>query len=190
MVQPRRRGSQEYARRFENQPPDTPEIAKAAHEWLSRGLFESMLAFINQAADSNFSLRVAAYQFSYLPVLEALKAAKNRGADVRIIHDARDPDVAAANNAAITAVQIKTSARSALLNRARSHTTNASFCCKTAHRNPSGRVPRTSPKEASSATRMSAMSRTMPQSPLYIVITGNCCDRTLSPPFRVQRLAS
>jgi phosphatidylserine/phosphatidylglycerophosphate/cardiolipin synthase-like enzyme len=99
--------SQEYARRFENKPPDTPEIAKAAHEWLSRGLFEAMLEFISRAVDSNFSLRVAAYQFSYLPVLEALKAAKNRGADVRIIHDARDPDVAAANNTAITAVQIK-----------------------------------------------------------------------------------
>ena len=99
--------SQEYVRRFENKPPDTPEIAKAAHEWLSRGLFEAMLEFISRAVDSHFSLRVAAYQFSYLPVLEALKAAKNRGADVRIIHDARDPNVAAANNAAITVVQIK-----------------------------------------------------------------------------------
>lgn len=99
--------SQEYARRFENKPPDTPEIAEAAHEWLSRGLLEAMLEFISRAVDSTFSLRVAAYQFSYRPVLEALKAANNRGADVHIIHDARDPDVAAANNAAINAVQIK-----------------------------------------------------------------------------------
>lgn len=99
--------SQEYARRFQNKPPNTPEIAKAAHEWLSRGLFEAMLEFIGRAVDSDFSLRVAAYQFSYHPVLEALKAAKNRGADVHIIHDARDPGVAAANDAAITAVQIK-----------------------------------------------------------------------------------
>ena len=35
-----------------------------------------MLEFISRAVDSHFSLRVAAYQFSYLPVLEALKAAK------------------------------------------------------------------------------------------------------------------
>lgn len=99
--------SQEYARRFENKPPDTPEIAKAAHEWLSRGLFEAMLEFISRATDSTFGLRVAAYQFSYIPVLEALKAAKNRGADVRIIYDARDPDVAADNNEAINTVNIQ-----------------------------------------------------------------------------------
>ena len=98
--------SQEYARRFQNRPPDTPEIAQAAHEWLSRGLFEAMLAFISRATDSSFGLRVAAYQFSYHPVLEALKAARDRGADVQIVHDARDPDVAAANLAAIGAVGI------------------------------------------------------------------------------------
>jgi hypothetical protein len=57
--------SQEYARRFENKPPDTPEIAKAAHEWLSRGLYEAMQEFISRATDSTFGLRVAAYQFSY-----------------------------------------------------------------------------------------------------------------------------
>jgi phosphatidylserine/phosphatidylglycerophosphate/cardiolipin synthase-like enzyme len=99
--------SQEYARRFRNKPPDSPDIKEAAHEWLSRGLFEAMLEFIERATDSSFGLRVAAYQFSYPDVLQALKAAKTRGADVRIIHDARDPDVAAANRAAIADAHIQ-----------------------------------------------------------------------------------
>ena len=50
--------SQEYARRFNNRRPD--EIGPPAYEWLSRGLWEAMRAFIAQANGSRYGLRVAA----------------------------------------------------------------------------------------------------------------------------------
>jgi phosphatidylserine/phosphatidylglycerophosphate/cardiolipin synthase-like enzyme len=97
--------SQEYARRFKNKPPNV--VGQPAFDWLSRGLFEAMLAFIARANSNLFALRVAAYEFNYHPVHAALKDAKDAGADVRIIFDARDPDLAAANQAAVAASKIK-----------------------------------------------------------------------------------
>src|SRR3954466_417568 len=39
--------SQEYARRFQNRPPS--EVGQAAYDWLSRGLVEGIVAFIERA---------------------------------------------------------------------------------------------------------------------------------------------
>jgi len=55
--------------------------------WLSRGLAEACLAFINGTVPGE-GLRVCAYEFTYIPVLKALKRAINRGVDVRIIYHA------------------------------------------------------------------------------------------------------
>ena len=98
--------SQEYARRFKNKPPDV--VGKPAFDWLSRGLFEAMLAFISRANSSHFGLRVAAYQFSYPEVLNALQDASDAQADVRIIYDAREPNLAATNRDAVRTAEIKT----------------------------------------------------------------------------------
>jgi phosphatidylserine/phosphatidylglycerophosphate/cardiolipin synthase-like enzyme len=47
------------------------------------------LAFIDQAQGERHALRAALYEFQYEPVLEAFGAARNRGADVKIVYDAR-----------------------------------------------------------------------------------------------------
>jgi phosphatidylserine/phosphatidylglycerophosphate/cardiolipin synthase-like enzyme len=80
--------SQEYARRFgklaklEDADDDDPRWA-----WLSRGAFEAILAFVARAKDGKWGLRVAAYEFRLAPFAEALKTAKDRGADVKILYD-------------------------------------------------------------------------------------------------------
>lgn len=96
--------SQEYARRFNHRRPD--EVGAAAFAWLSRGLWEAMRAFVAQAKDARFGLRVAAYELNYGPVLEALKAASLAGADVQIIYDARKPNPAEGNRVAVNAAGI------------------------------------------------------------------------------------
>ncbi len=96
--------SQEYAYRFRNQSPEA--VGKPAFDWLSRGLMEALLEFLSRAEDSEWQLRVAAYQFTDEVVLEALKKANDRGVDVRIIYDGRDPDVSRTNDAAVHSIGI------------------------------------------------------------------------------------
>jgi len=96
-------GSQAYARKFGNRKPDR---VPGAYRWLSRGLEEAILSFIGRAKSARYGLRVAAYEFSYPPVLDALAAASRRGADVRIIYDHRgnepgDSSLRAIKNAGI-----------------------------------------------------------------------------------------
>ena len=80
--------SQAFAAKFKNAPPPHPENpADPETQWLSRGLLEACLAFIAEAQPGD-ALRVAAYEFSYPPVLLALKAARKNGVDVKIIHEA------------------------------------------------------------------------------------------------------
>jgi phosphatidylserine/phosphatidylglycerophosphate/cardiolipin synthase-like enzyme len=80
--------AQEYARRFNNRAPEDVPNGQA-FEWLSRGLFESLLAFIAQAQGGD-ALHVAIYEARHAPVLDALRQARARGADVRIIFDAKE----------------------------------------------------------------------------------------------------
>lgn len=80
--------SQAYAEKFANAPPpaqDDPEDDQTA--WLSRGLLEACLGFI-EAAGPGDGLRVAAYEFTYPPVLGALKSAIRRGVDVKVVYEA------------------------------------------------------------------------------------------------------
>jgi phosphatidylserine/phosphatidylglycerophosphate/cardiolipin synthase-like enzyme len=97
--------SQEYARKFNNERPS--DAGPRAYTWLSRGLEEALLGFISQAAGPQWGLRVAAYEFTYAPVLKALGQAASGGADVRIIYDARCSDVSKPNRAAVAAEGIK-----------------------------------------------------------------------------------
>ena len=46
-----------------------------------------MLAFVSEAKNKDYSLRVAAYEFDHVPVIQALFDASERGADVKIIYD-------------------------------------------------------------------------------------------------------
>src|SRR5262249_23562970 len=70
--------SQEYARRFKNQWPS--EVGQAAYDWLSRGLVEGIVAFIERAKGKGFGLKGAFYEFQWPILLKALHDAKARGA--------------------------------------------------------------------------------------------------------------
>lgn len=82
--------SQAYADRFENKSPD--KVGAPAFLWLSRGLHESLIGFIERAQNKDWGLRVAAYEFTEESVLQALGAAKARKVDVQIIYHAREVD--------------------------------------------------------------------------------------------------
>ena len=90
--------SQAYAQRFGNRRPN--EVGPAAYAWLSRGLAEAITGFID-ATKPGEGLRVAAYEFRIPLVLDALKAALDRGVDVRIVYDARRPNPGDDNTAAV-----------------------------------------------------------------------------------------
>src|SRR5262245_51282125 len=84
--------SQAFAREFKNKAPTDQEINDPNNDevkWLSRGLLAACLRFIRETRPGD-GLRVAAYEFTYPPLLSELKSALDRGVDVRIVyHDTR-----------------------------------------------------------------------------------------------------
>jgi len=60
----------------------------AAFRWLSRGLEESLLAFIERASDETYSLHLSVYEFQKDNFLAALRQAVERNVKVEIIYDA------------------------------------------------------------------------------------------------------
>ncbi|WP_299084014.1 phospholipase D-like domain-containing protein [uncultured Ruegeria sp.] len=104
-------GSQAYARRFGAYLRYFPKVKKyrgksrtvaepylrpgdvpdgAAYKWLSRGLEEGMVSFIEQAQDERFSLRAAVFEFTWMPVLQKFVEALDRGVDVKIVHHGKN----------------------------------------------------------------------------------------------------
>ena len=84
--------SQAYRREFGNQKPDKiadPVLRERAYKWLTRDLRGAMLKFVDDAKSGD-TLLGCFYEFRYLPVAEALKAAIDRGVEVRLILDAKD----------------------------------------------------------------------------------------------------
>jgi hypothetical protein len=67
-------GSQAFSRKFGasrvKQHENDPDAE--AMKWLSRGLFEALVAFFEQAADDTYAIRGAIYEFHYGPVLDGL----------------------------------------------------------------------------------------------------------------------
>lgn len=83
--------SQAFSRKFNSIGPDENEKNDPSNEkvkWLSRGLLEATLEFISQAKNGNYSLRVAAYEFTYKPIMDAFMLAHQNGVDVKIIYEA------------------------------------------------------------------------------------------------------
>jgi phosphatidylserine/phosphatidylglycerophosphate/cardiolipin synthase-like enzyme len=104
--------SQEYARKFKNQKPkDVADPADdPAYAWLSRGLEEALIAFIGRAKDAKYSLNGAIYEFQWGHVLDALHAAKARGAKVQFVYDAiqnKEMNPVTPNEEAIALAKIK-----------------------------------------------------------------------------------
>jgi phosphatidylserine/phosphatidylglycerophosphate/cardiolipin synthase-like enzyme len=108
--------SHAFATKFHNQAltddmannvSDDGKLLDPETQWLSRGLAEACLKYIN-SAKSGEGLRVCAYEFTYLPILLALKRAHDRGVDLQIVyHDTKkDTD---ANRKAIAAAKLPAS---------------------------------------------------------------------------------
>lgn len=97
-------GSQAYARKFGNVPPD--KVGAPAFKWLSRGLVEAMVDFIRQADGKGWGLRASVYEFCYIPVLEEFKAAIDRGVNVHIVFDNKKTGPGRANRQALKQVGI------------------------------------------------------------------------------------
>jgi phosphatidylserine/phosphatidylglycerophosphate/cardiolipin synthase-like enzyme len=80
--------SQAFAREF-NDAQMTDAIANDPTNkmtvWLSRGLLEACLAYIDGTPRGD-GLRVCAYEFTYPPIFTALKNALGRGVDVQIVY--------------------------------------------------------------------------------------------------------
>lgn len=106
--------SQAYVHRFGNRTPD--EVGQAAFDWLSRGLFEAYTSFLARADSAQWQVRAALYECHYLDALLPLRDAKRRGADVRIVYDARDAELRAKNE--------ETLDEAALISRARARAAN------------------------------------------------------------------
>ncbi|HEX8623324.1 MAG TPA: phospholipase D-like domain-containing protein [Allosphingosinicella sp.] len=80
--------SQAYAREFGNRKPEHPDDPDDPRvRWLARGSLDAALDFIAQAGEGD-RLHVAAYEFTYEPILLALKHAAERGCEVAIVHEA------------------------------------------------------------------------------------------------------
>jgi phosphatidylserine/phosphatidylglycerophosphate/cardiolipin synthase-like enzyme len=85
-------GSQAYARKFGLKKPDENKPHSAQMAWLSRGLFEALIAFIKLAAGpdaADYKLRAMLYEFRYKPVGQAFGAAARAGADVDVRYEAQ-----------------------------------------------------------------------------------------------------
>lgn len=101
-------GSQAYARKFGETPPDETRPESSQMTWLSRGLFEALTGFIGRAAGpdaADYKLRAMLYEFRYLPVGMACSAARRAGADLKIRYEAQT--YKAENEAMIAKARIK-----------------------------------------------------------------------------------
>jgi phosphatidylserine/phosphatidylglycerophosphate/cardiolipin synthase-like enzyme len=99
--------SQAYAKKFKNKAPN--KVGQAAYDWLSRGLLEGLVSFIERAKDGDYALHGAIYEFQWPEVLDALHAAKSRGAKLKIVFDAIPGDThpKEKNLAAIATAKLK-----------------------------------------------------------------------------------
>ena len=92
VVQPRRHCESEIRRGIRQRGRRRTSTIRTIRRsrWLSRGLLEACLGYINETKPGD-ALRVAAYEFTYPPVLNALKALIDKGIDVQIVyHDTTD----------------------------------------------------------------------------------------------------
>lgn len=78
--------SQAFARRFPTLPSGEV-VDPAARAWLSRGLQESLIAFID-GAESGEGLHLFVYEFAKPEYAQALARARKRGVALQILHDA------------------------------------------------------------------------------------------------------
>jgi phosphatidylserine/phosphatidylglycerophosphate/cardiolipin synthase-like enzyme len=105
--------SQAFSREF---PGDAIEIYKAnrkskktlrdlvlspgAYRWLSRGLLEHIQGFLGLATDSSWALDIAIYEYELQAIRDAVGAAAQRGAKIRLLYHAKKGDPQTTRNKA------------------------------------------------------------------------------------------
>ena len=76
----------------------TPELPPAALAWLSRGVQEQIVGYINRAADTTWALDIAIYEYELPEIVAAVAAAHARGVNVRVVYHAKTGDPQTAEN--------------------------------------------------------------------------------------------
>jgi len=71
--------------RFQNQDPK--EVGEPALRWLSRGLREALVAFVQRAKDNTYGLFGAIYEFQLASVLDEVRKVSESGATVSVVYD-------------------------------------------------------------------------------------------------------
>ncbi|MEM7026187.1 MAG: phospholipase D-like domain-containing protein [Pseudomonadota bacterium] len=80
--------SQAYSRKYgSSKPPEPFNPSHPQTAWLSRGLLEAAIGFVDRV-ERGEELRVAAYELHYPPILEAFVRAHARGVDVKVSYEA------------------------------------------------------------------------------------------------------
>lgn len=69
-----------------------PELPRPVLAWLSRGVLEQIVQFIEMAADETWALDIAIYEYELAEIVEAVQAAYARGVNVRIVYHAKNGD--------------------------------------------------------------------------------------------------
>jgi len=88
--------SQAFARKFPDVNINDENIDDAvrsrALNWLSRGLDQKILSFIDRAIDDKWAVDMAIYEIEHKDIVDHLLAALNRGAKIRIVYHAKKKD--------------------------------------------------------------------------------------------------
>lgn len=74
--------------------PDAPR------QWLENGLLGELLGFIERAVDAHWALDIAIYEYQLQSIIDAVNAAFDRGARVRVLYHAQPGDADTALNQA------------------------------------------------------------------------------------------
>jgi hypothetical protein len=82
----------------EDRPPKP--LPPRALAWLSRGALEQITGFCARALDPTWALDIAIYEYELHEIRDAIDAARDRGADVRIVYHAKKDDPQTAINEA------------------------------------------------------------------------------------------
>lgn len=67
-------------------------------QWLSRGLLEQIVGFLERGRDESWALDIAIYEYELPTIVQAVEAAQTRGVQVRIVYHAKPGDPQTAVN--------------------------------------------------------------------------------------------
>ncbi len=80
------------ARRKKQPAPPIEQWPPAAAAWLTRGLLEQILGFVALANSARWALDIAIYEYELPVIAAAVRAAREAGAQVRVVYHAKPKD--------------------------------------------------------------------------------------------------